>query len=543
MSKQLECLFLPTIQPKAEGEEWQDDPGTLIPAVLIGRSRPRWHRWRDEDQMNRRDFVRLGCATVIAMGARRPPLALAQPLTPRQLPSPSQRPTMALVEPKATDGAVDFTLQIAPMTVELAPQVVISTIGYSNKVPGPLLRLREGQRVAVEVVNDTDVPEYVHWHGLFVPSDVDGAEEEGTPPVPPHGRWRYQFVAKPAGSRWYHSHTMAMMDLHRGSYTGQFGFLMIDSANDPGLYDQEVFLALREWQYFLSTMDQDEMAADPNDLMPEKPANPDPRPNGLEGSAPLYSINDKMLGAGDPLRVQSGQRILMHLLNASASQIHRVALPGHKFQVIALDGNPVPAPQPVDVIEIAPGERVDAIVEMNQPGVWILGELRDVARQSGMGILVEYANQQQRARWTPPPKARWDYTIFGKTAPHPAPDETIDMVFEKVPGGPHGINHWLVNGKEYPHEREFVFRQGGRYRLQFHNRSDDAHPLHMHRHLFELVELNGKPTAGIKKDTVIVPAFGRAAVDVVADQPGLTLFHCHIQQHMDFGFRALFRYS
>jgi FtsP/CotA-like multicopper oxidase with cupredoxin domain len=182
---------------------------------------------------------------------------------------------------------------------------------------------------------------------------------------------------------------------------------------------------------------------------------------------------------------------------------------------------------------------------MNLPGVWILGELRDAARQSGMGIVVEYSNQAQpRPQWLPPPaKARWDYTIFGKAAPHPPPDETIDMIFEKVPGGPHGINHWLVNGKEYPHEREFVFRQGGRYRLVFHNRSDDSHPLHMHRHPFELVELNGKPTAGIMKDTVVVPAFGRAAVDLIADQPGLTLFHCHIQQHMDFGFKALFRYA
>jgi FtsP/CotA-like multicopper oxidase with cupredoxin domain len=334
-----------------------------------------------------------------------------------------------------------------------------------------------------------------------------------------------------------------MMDLHRGSYTGQFGFCMIDSGNDPGRYDQEVFLALREWQYFLSPMDQDEMAAGPNDPMPDKPANPDPRPNGLEVNAPLYSINDKMLGAGEPLRVKQGQRVLMHLLNASAAQIHRVALPAHKFQVIALDGNPVPSPQTVDVIEIAPGERVDAIVEMNWPGVWILGELRNDARQSGMGIVVEYANQQQRAVWLPPPSSRWDYTVFGTTAPHPAPDQTIDMVFEKVPGGPHGINHWLVNGKEYPHDREFVLRQGRRYRLVFHNRSDDSHPLHMHRHLFELVEINGKPTAGIRKDTVIVPAFGRATVDLVADQPGLTLFHCHIQQHMDFGFMALFRYA
>jgi FtsP/CotA-like multicopper oxidase with cupredoxin domain len=451
--------------------------------------------------------------------------------------------SMTPLEPKPTGPAADFTLQIAPMLVELAPQVVISTIGYNNKVPGPLLRAREGQSVTVDVVNDTDVPEFVHWHGLFVPAEVDGAEEEGTPPVPPHGRRRYQFVAKPAGSRWYHSHTAAMMDLHRGSYTGQFGFFMIDSTNDPGHYDQEVFLALREWQYFLSTMDQDEMEPGPHDPKPERLGPPDLRPNGLEVSAPLYSINDKMLGAGDPLRVQPGQRVLMHLLNASAAQIHRVALSGHKFQVITLDGNPVPVPQPVDVIEIAPGERVDAIVEMNNPGVWILGEIRNGARQSGMGIVVEYANQTQRAQWTPPPKWSWDYTIFGTAAPHPAPDQTIDMVFEKVPGGPNGINHWLVNGKEYPHEREFLFRQGGRYRLVFHNRSDDSHPLHIHRHLFELVELNGKPTAGIKKDTVIVPAFGRATVDLVADQPGLTLFHCHIQQHMDFGFMALFRYA
>ena len=178
------------------------------------------------------------------------------------------------------------------------------------------------------------------------------------------------------------------------------------------------------------------------------------------------------------------------------------------------------------------------------PGVWILGELRDVARQSGMGIVVEYANQTAAGAMDFRLRSRVGITrSLARPAPHPAPDQTIDMVFEKVPGGPHGINHWLVNGKEYPHEREFVLHQGRRYRLVFHNRSDDSHPLHIHRHLFELVELNGKPTAGIKKDTVIVPAFGRASVDLVADQPGLTLFHCHIQQHMDFGFKALFRYA
>jgi FtsP/CotA-like multicopper oxidase with cupredoxin domain len=492
--------------------------------------------------MNRRDFVRLGCASVIA--ARAGELHPA-PASPPEFLQVSGSLPLLRAQPNAPAHTADFTLRIAPTMVELAPQVVVSTIGYSDKVPGPLMRVREGRRVIVDVLNDTDVPEYVHWHGLFVPSHADGAEEEGTPPVPPHGRRRYEFVARPAGSRWYHSHTEAMMDLHRGAYTGQFGFLMIDSAaGDPGNYDQEAFLALREWEPYLTTMDQDEEQPDPNDPMPEKPAVPDTRPNGLEVGAPLYSINDKMLGAGDPLRVRSGERVLMHFLNASASQIHRVGLFGHHFQVIALDGNRVPVPQRVDVIQIAPGERVDAIVEMNFPGVWILGELRDAARQGGMGIVVEYANQAQpRPQWLAPPPSRWDYTVFGKASPHPSPDQTIDMVFEKIPGGPNGINHWLINGKEYPHEREFLLRQGSRHRLVFRNRSDDSHPVHIHRHLFELVELNGKATGGIMKDTVVVPAFGRAAVDLVADQPGLTLFHCHIQQHMDFGFKALFRYA
>jgi FtsP/CotA-like multicopper oxidase with cupredoxin domain len=135
--------------------------------------------------MNRRDFVRLGWATVIGAGVHRLGPAFAQAAALQPAPAPPQNPIRGMLAPKATERAADFTLGIAPTTVELAPQVVISTIGYSNKIPGPLLRMREGKSVTVDVVNDTDVPEYVHWHGLFVPSDVDGAEEEGTLPVPP----------------------------------------------------------------------------------------------------------------------------------------------------------------------------------------------------------------------------------------------------------------------------------------------------------------------------------------------------------------------
>src|SRR5690348_4802606 len=152
---------------------------------------------------------------------------------------PKPSPAEASAQTAPSGAKADFTLRIAPVPVELAPTRIVSTIGYNGTSPGPVLRMREGKPVTVDVINDTDAAELVHWHGLFVPSEVDGADEEGTPAVPPMGRRRYQFTPTPAGTRWYHSHAMANGDLHRGSYTGQFGFLMVESGSDAGQYDQE----------------------------------------------------------------------------------------------------------------------------------------------------------------------------------------------------------------------------------------------------------------------------------------------------------------
>jgi FtsP/CotA-like multicopper oxidase with cupredoxin domain len=488
---------------------------------------------RLEESVDRRDFLKFGGVAAIELSAAKLLMSQAQP----------GMPVMQSAPTPAENSKADFTLRIAPVTVELAPSRIISTIGYNGTSPGPLLRMKEGKPVTVDVINETDVPELVHWHGLFIPAEVDGVEEENTPMVPPHGHIRYQFTPRPAGTRWYHTHTMAGSDLHRGAYTGQFGFLMIEAAGNPGNYDREVFLALREWEPFFNPESEDDDDSSNAGPQPERPKVLDTNTPGLEVGYQMFSINDKSMGAGEPIRVQQGQKVLMHLLNASASMNRRIALPGHKFQVLALDGNPVPTPQSVDVLYLGPGERIDAIVEMNQPGVWILGTDTDDARNAGMGILFEYANQHKQPQWTTPAKSFWDYTIFGRAGTQPAPDATIDMIFQKVPSGAGLFNSWTVNGKEYPHDQEFMLKQGGRYRLVFRNRSEDDHPLHMHRHSFEIVEINGKATLGVMKDTVIIPGYGRVSVDMVADQPGLTLFHCHIQQHMDYGFKALFRYS
>jgi FtsP/CotA-like multicopper oxidase with cupredoxin domain len=478
--------------------------------------------------LNRRDLLKLGGFTLSGAAAKRLPSWTQSDGSPVAFPS----------------RKADYTLHISPVTVELDRSHIISTIGYNGSAPGPVLRMQEGKPVIVDVINDTDTAEFVHWHGMLIPPEIDGTEEEGSPPVPPRGRRRFQLTPGPVGSRWYHSHAMAMDDLRKGSYTGQFGFVYVDGKSEPGRYDQELFLALRDWEpFFTSTMEDNDDDTHSGPIL-EKPTILNTDPNGLEVNSMTYSINDKALGSGEPIRVRQGQRLLLHLLNASAIENRRIALAGHKMTVISLDGNTVPTPQTLDSVFLGSGERMDVIVEMNNPGIWILGATEQIVREAGLGLIVEYAGQHQQPRWVDPPKIHWDYTLFGTTASNmPPPSQTIEMIFEKIPRGMGKFNSWLINGKPYPHKQEFLLQQGIRYRLIMRNRTDDAHPMHLHRHLWELVEINGKKTAGILKDSVVVPYFGRAIVDFTADQPGLSLFHCHIQQHMDYGFKALFRYA
>jgi FtsP/CotA-like multicopper oxidase with cupredoxin domain len=455
---------------------------------------------------------------------------------------------------QAAAEKADYTLRIATGLAELAPDHIVSTMLYNRQFPGPLLRFKEGQRAVVDVYNDTDTPELVHWHGQTIPSDVDGAAEEGSPYVPPHGMRRISFVPKPTGFRFYHTHVVAGGDLNRGTYTGQVGPVYIEPKNEPGAYDREVFLVLKECEPSFSRggdMAMDFLAGEAikelKDIGKKADDEAQEKAKGYEVGYELFSINGKMLGHGEPIRVKRGERVLFHVLNGSAGEIRSLALPGHTFKVVALDGNPVPTPRDVPVLWLGTAERISAVIEMNHPGVWILGDLADDDRKRGMGIVVEYAGANSKPQWAKPKPFRWDYAQFGKADTAAAkPDETMEFTIVKHNGALNGFNQWTLNGEAFSMatmKPMYKVREGRRYRLKFRNASDDIHPLHLHRHSFELVRVGGKPTAGVLKDVVMLGGFQEIEFDFVADNPGMTLFHCHQQLHMDFGFMALFDYA
>ena len=297
--------------------------------------------------IQRRDFLKL-CSSAALIGAPRLGHAVDS-AAPAAAPETNVPVPGAPAPADGAAAAADYTLRIGTGLVELSPRHLVSTTLYNGQFPGPLLRFKEGKRVVIDIHNDTDSPELVHWHGQMIPSDLDGAAEEGTPFVPAHGVRRVAFVPRPAGFRFYHTHVAAGGDLNRGTYTAQAGPVYIEPRQEPGAYDREVFLVLKEFGPTLSRggdMAMDALAgtelAELKEIGAAEDAHADSRSKGFEVGYEYFAVNGRMLGHGEPVRVNQGERVLFHVLNASATEIRSLALPGHAFKVVALDGNPVP---------------------------------------------------------------------------------------------------------------------------------------------------------------------------------------------------------
>jgi FtsP/CotA-like multicopper oxidase with cupredoxin domain len=216
---------------------------------------------------------------------------------------------------------------------------------------------------------------------------------------------------------------------------------------------------------------------------------------GCEVGYSGITLNGRLPG---PLRARPGERVLLQVLNAGATETYHLELAGHVFEVTALDGNPLAAPVRVGALQLSPGERVSARVEVNQPTGWIVRET-------------------DRA------------PTFLRGVNTGEPDETLPVVLTRHPAARSGFNRWSMN------RPELRVTAGARYRLQIHNTSDEIIPLHLQRHRLQV--------HGVLKDVAVVGPQQRLEVDFEADGRGPALLHCTRQLHSDFGLRARVDYT
>ena len=442
---------------------------------------------------------------------------------------------------------------------ELAPGKTIKAMAYNGEVPGPTIRAREGERLRIVLKNALSEPTTIHWHGVDVPNAMDGVPGVTQRAVQPGETFTYEFDARPAGTRWYHTH----FDEHRQMDLGLAAPLIIEpKAPEPLLYDREVTLFLDDWATGTAKPVPDTDAGTAGGrgraggmmgggrgmggMMGGRGMGGMMGGRGMGGmmrnaDGPAYdvmTINGKAYPATEPLRVRNGERVRVRIINASAEHTHVLRLAGHRLAVTHTDGNPLEAAVEVDALPIAPAERYDVVVTAKRPGAWFLHCTQPGHTEAGERMLVVY---EDHARATPPEPERgitglalWEYGMGRGRAVLPVATGDERNVVLTLSGGMMGSDVWTINGKRYPDTEPITCRKGDRVRLALRNNSMEAHPMHLHGQSFRVLSANGaRYGQPLVKDVVDVEAhMGSTVVELVAHNTGDWLFHCHKPMHM-----------
>ena len=387
----------------------------------------------------------------------------------------------------------DFTLIASEFDWDLMDDVRVRVWGYNNRVPGPELRVREGDSVRITLKNDLPVPTTIHWHGINVPNAMDGVAGLNQAPVDPGEDFVYEFTATPAGTRWYHSHT----DAHVQVAMGLYGALIVEPRVTDDTYDRDYTMKLAEWDTELTP-------GVASGLEPRGPK--DQMLRGGELGADLFLVNGRMHGSIPPLMVNEGERVLVRLIHTGAIP-HPIHIHGHSFQIVATDGNLVPevARWTKDTVLIGPAERYDLAFTADNPGVWMVHCHIEHHMANGMMTTVWYEGHQPTGPAAGAMAA--EATIAAETSHHhdtvetpepvePSPtpasaatgdevevlmlDDRYDPVDVTIPAGTTvtWVNkgaHWhsvanldlrFVSGKVFPGERfSFLFETAGVYQV------------------------------------------------------------------------------
>ena len=443
-----------------------------------------------------------------------------------------------LSERALASDIVSYRLVATPMRYAPAPGVMVDAIGYNGSIPGPVLRVRHGQRVRVEYVNQSSIATTVHWHGMMLPNAMDGVAGVTQPPVLHGGRFIYEYAPDPPGTRWYHDHAGQL-----GILRGLFGMFVVEEPLDEPA-DVECAVIFHDVPDFASVraamMGRSHAAMiDPMGSPEMREMKPDDK-MGDEVDYLAHCVNGATYPNTKSLAVKVGDRVRLRILNASATQTRYVRLAGHRLRVTHADGNPVPKPMEFDALRIGVAERYDAWFEVTKPGAWLLQGLSSDPLAFQQAMVVYTPGMETAAPLSSPQSLEGvDYLTYEKLALGfgSAVDESAVTVRKNytLGGGAWGSSRWTLNGAAWPNTPKIAVRRGDRVRVHFKNTTDMDHPMHLHGHVFRVVEIDGKPLARpLNKDVSLVRANGGTLVWIFDGNafPGRWLLHCHNEIHM-----------
>ncbi|MGH2521235.1 MAG: multicopper oxidase family protein, partial [Anaerolineales bacterium] len=253
---------------------------------------------------------------------------------------PNRQPTPIPTSAPFGRPEVEIALTAKQAQWELAPGKVITAWTYNGKVPGEAIRVREGDRVRVTLKNDLPEPTTVHWHGIDVPTNMDGVPDISQPAVQPGETFTYEFEAQPAGTRWYHTHFNSAKQMDLGLYAP----FIIEPPTPDTPTDREYTLLLDDWVTGTTTpnaspTEDGMMGGAPNGVMGGGMMGGDSSGGMMGGmmgnTGPAYdtfTVNGKAFPVTEPLKVKQGERVRLRLINASNMQTFVIRLAGHRLQ-------------------------------------------------------------------------------------------------------------------------------------------------------------------------------------------------------------------
>ncbi|MEQ8229303.1 MAG: multicopper oxidase family protein [Rhodospirillales bacterium] len=435
--------------------------------------------------------------------------------------------------PASADNARRYTIKAAPGRVPLVgtghPKTAVWA--YNGAVPGPEIRVQQGERLRVAIENGLDEETTVHWHGMRVPNPMDGVPHLTQKPIAPGETFIYEFDCPDAGTYWYHPHQRSFEQVGRGLY----GPLIVEE-REPVAVDRDIIWMLGDWRIRKDAQIVDDFGNRMEMSMAGRIGN-------------TVTINGRL---PTPLNVRTGERVRLRLFNAANARIFALVFRNHRPFIIAMDGQPVePHVPPNGRVLLGPAMRLDLMLDMvGEPGARYA--IRDSFYATNAYSLSEIVYSDE-----PPLRREQDRTspvsLPANTMPEPSLDraERHEVAFQggMMGGGmmrgqrsdTHGMmgGIWSINGVSatgHVMDPLITLRRGESYVLALRNDTAWAHPIHLHGHSFRVIARNGTPTRFREwQDTVFMAPREKVEIAFVADNPGDWMIHCHILEHQAAG--------